>query len=273
MMTSALPGFDRKTGKALLENPSSARQFRRQVLSMRKLLLLGLFALTSLSSAVQVQSIVGSYRYVPDDAVKEHCRKHKLTVPKGELILREDFTFSLAVNDHDGIQQTLGTYVVENDLVRFNVETGIGRDLPHVLRVGQRGLNGKGAAYSRVVVKSSSTTPVVRPPVAVVEPITPAPAPSGRIDGAWTAYRNGVEDRTIRMTFTPNGRFRFTGVGVSSAGEYRFDPESSIFTLTYREVDGQRLPDGGSFTKRVLLEEEGTSFTIEKCLYRRASGK
>lgn len=240
---------------------------------MRKLLLLGLFALTSLSSAAQLQSIAGSYRYVPDEAVKEHCRKHKLAVPKGELILRDDFTFGLAVNDNEGIQQTLGTYVVEGDLIRFNVETGIGRDLPHVMRIGPRGLNGKGAAFSRVVAKATATKTPVPTPSATVNVVVPAEAPAGRIDGAWTAYRNGIEDRTIRMTFTANGRFRFTGVGVSSAGEYRFDPESSTFTLTYREVDGQPLPDGGSFTKRILLEEEGTSFTIEKCLYRRASGK
>lgn len=241
---------------------------------MRRLLLLGLFALTSLSSA-QVQSIVGGYRYVPDDAVKEHCKKHKLIVPKGELILREDFTFSLAVNDQEGIQQTLGTYVVENDLVRFNVETGIGRDLPHVMRIGQRGLNGKGAAFSRIVVKSSgvATTVVKETAPVAVNVSVPSAAPSGRIDGTWTVYRNGTEDRSIRMTFTANGRFKFTGVGVSSAGEYTFEPGSAIFTIIYREIDGQRIEEGLNLTKRILLEEEGTSFTIEKCVYRRASGR
>lgn len=249
---------------------------------MRNLIFLGLFALTSLSSAAQLTSIVGGYRYVPDDSVKEHCRKHKLMVPKGELILRDNFTFCLAVNDQDGIQQTLGTYVIENDLVRFTVETGIGRDLPHVMRIGQRGLNGKGAAFSRIVVKTSPggvATPEVKTPGANpgATPVTvnvaiPASVPSSRIDGAWNVYRNGLEDRTIRMTFTANGRFKFTGVGVSSAGEYSFEPESSVFVLTYREIDGQKLQDGVRITKRILLEEEGTSFTIEKCTYRRASG-
>lgn len=238
---------------------------------MRKLLLLGLFALCSSSFATQLTAISGTYRYVPDEAVKEHCKKHKQPIAKGELILRDDFSFSLAVNDQDGIQQTLGTYIVENDLVRFSVETGIGRDLPHVMRVGPRGLNGKGAAFSRVVVKTSSAgVKTVEIKSAVTAPVD---VPAGRIEGTWNVFRNGAEDRTIRMTFTANGRFHFTGVGVSSAGEYAFEPETSIFVLTYREIDGQKLEEGVRISKRVLLEEEGASFTIEKCTYRRASSK
>ncbi|MGV3615310.1 MAG: hypothetical protein ACO1SV_08250 [Fimbriimonas sp.] len=245
---------------------------------MRKFLVLGLFALCSLSSAAQTLAIVGGYRYVPDDAVKEHCRKHRLPLPKGELVLRDDFTFSLVVNDRDGVAKTLGTYVVENDLVRFTVEEGLGRDLPHVMRLSQRGMNGKGAAFSRIVVKVGGPGPI-----AAVKTVTPPPAPvvapeppmaaGSRIEGVWTSYRNGLEDKSIKMTFFPSGRFKFTGLGVSSAGEYAFDPGSAIFVLTYREIDGQRLEDGVNISKRILLEEEGTSFTIEKFQYRRASGR
>jgi hypothetical protein len=251
---------------------------------MRRFLLLGLCALSTIASAFEAQPAAGNYRFVPDDAIKEHCRKHKLPLPKGELVLRDDNTFTLSMNDEDGVHRTYGSYVVEKDLIRFSVEDGLGQELPHVMRLGPRGLNGRGAAFARSIAGSAppakpTTDPEVAPTAAPAAPLAPkAPMPptapttpmAGRLEGAWTASHNGIEDRTVRITFLPNGRFKYVGMGVSSAGEYAFEPESSLFVLTYREIDGQKVDDETHIVKRVLLEEEGTSFTIEKYVYYRS---
>jgi hypothetical protein len=231
---------------------------------MRGIFLLALGALSTSASSFEAPTATGSYRLVPDDAVREHCRKHRLPLPKGQLTLRSDRTFTLSVNDEDGVRRTYGSYAVEQDLVRFSVEDGLGQELPHVMRLGPRGLNGRGAAFARIM-----TTP--KPAEVDAAPIeAPTPGPASRLEGTWTAARNGLEDPTIRMTFLPGGRFRFTGLGVSLAGEYAFQSESSLFILTYREIDGQRVEDTVHIVKRVLLEEEGASFTIEKYVYHRS---
>ncbi len=247
-------------------------------LPRRKLFLVGALLVSSVISFAQMLPIAGSYRYVPDDAVKDHCKRHKLQVPKGEIVLRDDRTFSLTINDSEGVHTTLGSYVVENDLVRFSVEEGLGRDLPSVMRLSKRGLNGKGAAYSRVVVKvqeGATVEKVVTPPAPPIDVAPPATdGIRGKTNGVWSVWRNGREDKTIRLTIR-DGKFKclmFMDGTLSSSGDVEYDDATNSFTLVYREVDGRPLSPDSFMRKKIYLEEEGTTFFIEKFQYRRKEG-
>lgn len=245
--------------------------FTGVLMRVRLFAILAACSLCVVASAQQTLSAAGTYKFVPDPTVVEYNKRKKLEIPRGEIVLRDDYTFALTINDNEGIHRTLGRYSVEKDLVRFTVEEGDGNELPHLMRFSKRGLNGRGAAFTRVMGKlGPSKTPV---PTEVVEEgpdVDPAKLFIDQLQGSWTAYRNEKEDRTIRLTVT-GSKWKFYGVGVSSGGELELDVDGHCFILVYKLVDGQPLEAGVNMRKRITFAEDGSGFVIEGCQYRKAS--
>lgn len=193
----------------------------------------------------------GYYSFNPNAETRAFCKKHKKPLPTGELVLSEDLTFSCKIKDATGIRETLGTYSVEADLVRFTVEVGLGQDLPHVMRFNGRGLVGQGAAFTR---QNEKVAPAEIAGVIGVANLV-------EINGDYL----GNGDPKILLRFTGGKRFSYSGLGYSSSGEYTFDNATRTLKLIYRMIDGQKAEF--EMSKSILVQEDGT-FTIEKCLYK-----
>lgn len=193
----------------------------------------------------------GYYTYNPNSETRAFCKKYKKPLPAGELVLSDDLTFSCKIKDSTGVRETLGTYAIEGDLVRFSVEVGLGQDIPHVMRFNGRGLLGPGVAFSK---QAGKVAPEEIPGVIGVANVV-------GINGDY--YGNG--DSKILLSFTGGKRFSYSGLGYKSSGEYTYDKETRTLKLIYRMIDGKKAEF--DMSKSIQVQEDGT-FTIERCVYR-----
>lgn len=231
------------------------------------------------ASFAQITRAQGKYRYVPDIATVEYCNNHKIVAPKGELVLRENFTFTLAIANRDGVDLSQGLFSIKDDLVSFQVNEGRGEGLPHVMRLSKRGLNGRGAAFSLIAATgpetmvSSAEPPAT--PISQLASTVPAPEPSiednqaliKSLDGTWCANRASGEDATIRFTIK-RSRWSFSGLGVSSSGVLEPGVAPSSFILLYKTVDGRAAEK--EMRRTVIFDPITNSFMIEGCEFRRS---
>lgn len=238
---------------------------------MRQLLLIAFAALSAASFAALGRSTAaGTYRMVPDDATRAFCRRHRLELPEGKLVLREDRTFRLTVTDDEGTHRTEGRYRVRDDEeVEFLVEDGEGLDLPREMQLDEEGLSGRDRLFERVQ-EPRRPRPAAKPPRAIPRPpVIEAPVrPSFRVTsvtGTWTLRRNGNEDRSTRFTFDPDGTFRFVGMNAQSKGRYLCDGDG--VELTWTEIDGERVNSAQPVRKRIPFDAEG--FYVDDYRYER----
>jgi hypothetical protein len=244
---------------------------------MRHLFLLALAALSAASFATAGRNAAsGTYRLVPDDATRAFCRRHHLTLPTGRLILRDDRTFSLNVTDDEGVHRTMGKYALREGSLEFYVEDGEGFDLPREMRLDDEGLTGRGAFYERTEEPQAPAPrrPARReraprvPRVDVPEPVRevlPSVVRETSLAGTWTLRRNGMEERTTRFTFNPDGTFRFVGMNAESRGRYLSD--GGGIELIWTHIDGEPVTDGQTVRKR--LPFDGDCFYVDTYRYER----
>ncbi|MGV3615309.1 MAG: hypothetical protein ACO1SV_08245 [Fimbriimonas sp.] len=240
---------------------------------MRHFLLLALAALSAASFAtVGRVTAAGTYRLVPDDATRAFCRRHRIEMPTGKLVLREDRTFSLTVTDDEGVHRTLGNYAVREDQVEFFVEEGEGLDLPREMRLNEDGLGGRGALFERdeepapvAPRRPKKRLPRIEAPAEPIREVLPPVVRTVSVKGTWTLRRNGSEDRSTRFTFNDDGTFRFIGMNAESRGRYVCEGDSIV--LIWHEIDGERVSDGHSVRKRLPLDEGG--FYVDDYRYER----
>jgi hypothetical protein len=237
---------------------------------MRHFLLIALAALSAASFALTGRiTAAGSYRLVPDDATRAFCRRHRLELPEGKLVLREDRTFSLTVKDDEGTHRTEGRYRVREDEVEFLVDEGDGLDLPREMRLDEDGLSDRDRLFERVQ-EPRKPVRVARPPARIPVPpvIEPPLRPAYRVtslSGTWTLRRNGSEDRSTRFTFDRDGTFRFVGMNAHSKGRYVLDGDG--VELIWTEIDGERVDSGHVVRKRIPFDEMG--FYVDDYRYER----
>lgn len=240
---------------------------------MRHLLLLALAALSAASFATSGRnSATGTYRFVPDDATRAFCRRHRIELPTGKLVLREDRSFSLTITDDEGTHRTEGSYMLRDDAVEFTVEEGDGLDLPREMRLDDDGLTGGKGTFERQEAQRP-VAPVRRPKVRLPRvpepPVVQAPVrPAMRMEsvaGTWSLRRNGSEDRSTRFTFLPDGSFRFVGMNAQSRGRYVCSGDG--IELIWTEIDGERVGAEGSVRKRIPFDADG--FYVDDYRYER----
>jgi|GEM_PF-2622042 len=250
---------------------------------MRKTLLtLALAALAVASSFAA--SVSGTYRLVPDAETRAFCKRHRLPLPTGRLVLREDRTFTLTVSDDEGVHKTLGRYDIEADEIFFDIESGEGVDLPKNLLVEGSRLEGSGASFeldTQIAERPARRKPRQRPVEVVVPPVVERAAPRverpievaparprmDSVQGVWTLRRNGNEDRTCRFTFERNGTFSFTGMNSTSRGRYTFD--GTEIELVWHEIDGAPVEAGHVVRKRLPITFDGEAFFVDQYRYER----
>lgn len=235
---------------------------------MRHLLLIALAALSAASFAAGRNTASGTYRLVPDDATRAFCRRHRLEVPNGKLVLREDRTFTLTVSDDEGTHRTEGSYRLREDEVEFLVEEGDGLDLPREMRLDEEGLQGRNRSFERLEEPRRPKVRLPRAPVVPVPPVVEVPVrPTFRVTsvaGTWTLRRKGSEDRSTRFTFNEDGTFRFVGMNAQSRGRYVCDGDG--VELIWTEIDGERVADQ-SVRKRLPFDADG--FFVDDYRYER----
>lgn len=86
--------------------------------------------------------------------------------------------------------------------------------------------------------------------------------------GSWTVWRDGKEDRSIRLTFTKDGNFVFKCSGAKSSGRYEMLDDRIV--LIYTKIDEDQV-EPGTMKKEIRLGADGMSFDIDVYHYCKAS--
>lgn len=122
------------------------------------------------------------------------------------------------------------------------------------------------------------TSPAVMPAATIPVVAAPAPvAPARRrfvaadLEGTWTVWREGREEKGQRMQLKKDGKFRFEMKGATSEGAWTV--EEGQIVLTYTKVDGEPIEEGASGRKEIRIADDGSAFQIDTYRYERASGK
>lgn len=88
------------------------------------------------------------------------------------------------------------------------------------------------------------------------------------VAGSWTVWRNGQEDRSIKLSFGKDGSFIFNCPGARSSGKYVLD--GNHLSLLYTKVDDEDVPLG-TMKKEIVLSDDGSSYDIDVYHYSRAT--
>src|SRR6478672_10593616 len=75
------------------------------------------------------------------------------------------------------------------------------------------------------------------------------------VSGTWQVVVNGKATPGTKLTFTPQGAFKFVGSGYSSCGTYKV--EGDTIQLNWTNVDGQPVTPG-TMKKTLVLTPEKT---------------
>jgi hypothetical protein len=243
-------------------------------MDMRKTLTaLALVALTAASFAASRARVAGSYRLVPNQDTREFCRRHRIDLPTGRLVLSDNRTFRLTFSDDEGVERTSGYYDVDGDRVMFTVETGFGVGLPRSMRIDDHGLRTSETEYE---LEDEVPAPVLRPREVVVpreetrsrvEPRYESGRHSGSIEGVWRLTRGQGIDGNTKFVFNSDGTFKYTGDNSSSRGRYELS--DSGIELTWTEIDGQPVEKGSRIRKCLPFAFGGDAFYVDDYRYER----
>lgn len=245
---------------------------------MRKTLTaLALVALSAASFAASRDRVAGTYRLVPSEETRNFCRRHRIDLPTGRLVLDDNRMFRLTFTDDEGIERTSGIYDVDGDRVLFTVETGFGVGLPRSMRFDDRGLRSTDTETEYVLEVEAARPRETTRPREIERPreeARPRIAPAyetgrhaGSIEGVWRLTHGKGIDGNTKFVFNSDGTFRYTGDNSSSRGRYSIVDEG--IELVWTEIDGQPVEKGARIRKCLPFAASGDAFYVDDYRYER----
>jgi hypothetical protein len=227
---------------------------------------IGLLALLTVAGAAdQTAAAIGKYKWVPAHDLVSFYKRHRLNTPSAVLWLNYKGVFRHVLTDDQGTETTLGTYRVEGDKVVFHIESGDGVGLPRSMDLDDECISGNGTAFLKDKRIKLPMPERPRPQA----PIVAEDCPPSWVVGTWTLRNYGNEDISTRFTFSPNGTFRYKGLGGTSAGTY--EVSDSGIELVYCEIDGTPVEGGTRMRKFLPAREHRNAFMVDTYRYEKSS--
>jgi hypothetical protein len=212
--------------------------------------------------------IAGRYRWVPSADAAVYFKRHRVTMPTGQITLNGEGMFRYTTTDEMGAETTLGTYLIDGDRLTLTVENGDGAGLPRRMKLDSVGLSAVGVRFvrERLFAEMRPPAPLLAPP-----PVHAAPVVRGEMEGVWTLRTLNGEMANQRFTFSSDGTFRHRGDSTSCAGKYTICEDGVV--LVYTEVDGQPVdPAAAPLRKKLPFVEGRGAFIVDDYRYARAGG-
>lgn len=173
----------------------------------------------------------------------------------------------MVVQDDEGTMRTRGNYDIVEDRVEFEILEGPGIHLPSRMRLDDDGLYSRTSEFDRDEPLADVRPRPRREPAPL--PVPPPVRTMCDVKGVWTLRRNGIEDKSTRFTFDPNGTFRYRGENSDSRGTYMVTLDG--IELTWTEIDGGPTDPHASNRKMLPTTFSGDAFYVDDYRYERSS--
>ncbi len=191
-----------------------------------------------LSAGTAAEPCAGLYRLQVSQESRSLAKLSGKPEPSSTLKLAPDHTFLLESQLGDAPTKKTGKYSVENGTVNLSLAENEALQA----KLGDNALTLGGLTYVRVAQTS--------------------------LLGCWTVHKNGLEDKSIRITFNKDGTFLFSAWNASSSGKYELTDGHLV--LLWTKIDDDKV-ELGSIKKDINLGVDGTSFNIDTFRYERKS--